>query len=131
MTSTRKPKIDLDEIWEFIAQDNPRAADKVTEDILSALATLVASPHMGHRRPRLTSRPLRFWQVRNYLIAYTPEETPLWVIAVMHVRQPPRHGRDFARNYRFFISRRVIWPATRSPSKLLNGAARSRVNPRC
>lgn len=42
-------EIDLDEIWEFIAQDNPRAADKVTEDILSALSALVSSPHIGHR----------------------------------------------------------------------------------
>ena len=83
-------EIDLDEIWEFIAQDNPRAADKVTEDILSALSALVSSPHIGHRRPRLTSRPVRFWQVRNYLVAYAPEETPLWVIAVIHDRRSPR-----------------------------------------
>ena len=55
-------EIDLDDIWEFISQDTLRAADKVTEDILSALSALVSSPHMGHWRPRLTSRPVRFWR---------------------------------------------------------------------
>jgi hypothetical protein len=45
---------------------------------------------MGHRRPNLTSRPLRFWLVRSYLIAYAPDEKPLWVVAVMHTRRSPR-----------------------------------------
>ena len=29
--------------------------------------------------PNLTSRPLRFKVVRNYLIAYTPDQEPLWI----------------------------------------------------
>lgn len=82
--------LDLDEIWEFIAEDNPAAADKVTEDIVAAIETLVSAPHMGHRRPDLTSRPLRFWTVRNYLIAYAPDEKPLWIIAVIHGSRSPR-----------------------------------------
>jgi hypothetical protein len=28
--------------------------------------------------------------VREYLIAYAPEEKPLWVVAVMHGRRNPR-----------------------------------------
>jgi plasmid stabilization system protein ParE len=44
----------------------------------------VKFPHTGHRRPDLTGRPLRFIVVRDYLIAYAPDEKPLWVIAVMH-----------------------------------------------
>ena len=30
----------------------------------------------GYKRPDLTSRPLRFTLVREYLIAYAPEESP-------------------------------------------------------
>jgi hypothetical protein len=41
-------------------------------------------------RPDLTGRPLRFIAVREYLIAYAPEEKPLWVVAVMHGRRNPR-----------------------------------------
>jgi antitoxin ParD1/3/4/toxin ParE1/3/4 len=42
---------DLDEIWEYIAQDNIDAADRVLADIHTVLRTLAASPHIGHRRP--------------------------------------------------------------------------------
>jgi hypothetical protein len=36
------------------------------------------------------SRPLRFWRVHDYLIAYAPDERPLWVVAVMHGHRSPR-----------------------------------------
>jgi plasmid stabilization system protein ParE len=72
----------------------------VIAEILSAIEALVAFPNQGHRRPDLTSRPLRFTLVRDYLIAYAPEEKPLWVVAVMHGRRSPHlmaailRGRD-------------------------------------
>jgi plasmid stabilization system protein ParE len=81
---------DLDDIWEFIAEDNLDAADQVITDIHDAILTLVPFPHQGHRRPDLTSRPLRFWRVRDYLIVYAPDEHPLLVIAVLHGSRSPR-----------------------------------------
>jgi plasmid stabilization system protein ParE len=81
---------DLDEIWEFIRADSLDAADRVIAEILAAIDQLVPFPHQGHRRPDLTSRPLRFILVREYLIAYAPDENPLWVIAVMQGRRSPR-----------------------------------------
>ena len=59
-------------------------------EILTAIRELVSFPNIGHKRPDLTSRPLRFIVVRNYLIAYAPDEKPLWVVAVMHGRRNPR-----------------------------------------
>jgi plasmid stabilization system protein ParE len=82
--------IDLDDIWEFIARDNLEAADRVVEGILAALDKLVAFPRQGHERPDLTARALRFTLVREYLVAYAPDEKPLWVVAVMHGRRNPR-----------------------------------------
>jgi plasmid stabilization system protein ParE len=82
--------VDLDEIWDFIAEDNLDAADKVIADILASIDALVPFPHQGHNRPDLTSRPLRFTVVHEYLIAYAPEEKTLWVVAVMHGRRSPR-----------------------------------------
>ena len=82
---------DLDEIWEYIAADNIDAADRVLADIHSTLTLLVGSPQIGHRRPDLTTRPLRFHIARDeYLIAYAPDEEPLWVLAVLHGRRSPR-----------------------------------------
>jgi plasmid stabilization system protein ParE len=83
-------RVDLDEIWEFIRADNIDAADRMIAEILSAIRALVAFPHRGHRRPDLTSRPLRFILVREYLIGYAPDEKPLWVVAVIHGRRSPR-----------------------------------------
>jgi len=82
--------VDLDEIWEFIRADNLDAADRAIAEILSAIRQLVPFPNRGHRRPDLTSRPLRFIVVRDYLVAYAPDERPLWVVAVMHGRRNPR-----------------------------------------
>ncbi len=81
---------DITDIWEYIAEDNPLAARGVREEILNTLRGLVPFPHRGHRRPDLTSRPLRFTLVRDYLIAYAPDERPLWVVAVMHGRRNTR-----------------------------------------
>lgn len=81
---------DINDIWEFIAWDNPYAAGRVREEIWSAIRGLVAFPYKGHRRSDLTSRQLRFWRVRDYLIAYAPDKKPLWVVAVLHARRSPR-----------------------------------------
>jgi plasmid stabilization system protein ParE len=81
---------DLDDIRGYIADYNPDAADRVIDEIFDAIRALVPLPNQGHRRPDLTGRPLRFILVRDYLIAYAPEEKPLWVVAVMHGRRSPR-----------------------------------------
>lgn len=53
-------RFDLDGIWEFIRTDNLDAADRMIAEILSAVRALVPFPGVGHKRPDLTSRPLRF-----------------------------------------------------------------------
>lgn len=81
---------DITEVWEFIAESNVSAAARVRQEIEEGIRELVRFPHQGHRRPDLTSRPLRFQTVREYLIAYAPEEKPLLVVAVVHGRRSPR-----------------------------------------
>ncbi|MGA2119216.1 MAG: type II toxin-antitoxin system RelE/ParE family toxin [Bryobacteraceae bacterium] len=81
---------DIRDIWGCIVADNPAAARRVREELLEAIRALVRFPHEGHRRPDLTSRPLRFTRVRDCLIAYAPQEKPLSVVAAMHGRRSPR-----------------------------------------
>jgi plasmid stabilization system protein ParE len=58
--------LDLDEIWEFIREDNLDAADRLIAEILTAIDALVPFPGRGHRRPDLTSRPCAsFWFVNT------------------------------------------------------------------
>jgi plasmid stabilization system protein ParE len=81
---------DLEEIWEFIAANSLDAADRVLVEIFEAIRALVPFPQVGHIRVDLTARPLRFHPVRDFLIAYTPDEKPLVVLAVLHGRRNPR-----------------------------------------
>jgi plasmid stabilization system protein ParE len=67
---------DLDEIWDFIAADNRNAANNLIAEIIEAIDAVVSFPGVGHGRPDLTGRPLRFISVREYLIAYAPHEHP-------------------------------------------------------
>jgi plasmid stabilization system protein ParE len=89
---------DLDDIRGYLAEYDPDAADHVITEIFDAIRTLVTFPNQGHRRPELTSRPLRFILVRDYLIAYAPDEKPLWVVAVIHGRRNPRVIAAILRN---------------------------------
>lgn len=52
---------DVDEIWEFIAEDNLDAADRVRDEIFAACDKLAEMPGMGHLRKDLADEPLRFW----------------------------------------------------------------------
>jgi toxin ParE1/3/4 len=83
-------EIDLDTIWEYIAEDNEDAADQLIDRIEATIEALLPFPYQGHRRPDLTSRPLRFTMTGDYLIAYAFDRSPLWVVAIMHGRRSPR-----------------------------------------
>jgi plasmid stabilization system protein ParE len=80
---------DIIDIWQFI-EENPTAATRFRNAIIDAIRKLVNFPHQGRARPDLTSRPLRFQVILDYLIAYAPDEKPLLVIAVIHGRRNPR-----------------------------------------
>lgn len=81
---------DLDEIWEHIAADDIDAADRVVADIFDVIRSLPAFPDRGHRRSDLSAGPLRFVHAFDYLIAYAPDEDPVWIIAILHGRRNPR-----------------------------------------
>ncbi len=81
----------------------------VTE-IFNGIRPLVAFPGQGYRRPNLTSRPLRFKLVREYVIAYAPEKKPLWISG--RVPRTAKSSRDGGHSQRPRVSPRVF---TKSP----------------
>ena len=83
-------RLDLEEIWVYIGADSLDAAERTVEEILSAVRSAVSFPELGHHRPDLTARPVRFLLVRDYLICYAPRERPLSVLAILHGRRSPR-----------------------------------------
>jgi len=73
---------DLDEIWEYIAQDDVDAADHWIEKLFDACATLARNPGIGHRRTDLTDHPVLFWPVGGYLIVYRVQKEFIEIVAV-------------------------------------------------
>lgn len=76
-------RLDLLEIWEFIARDDIDAADRVEKEIERHVSLLAANPELGHFRSDLTSKPVRFWPVYSYLIVYDSAARPLEVVRVL------------------------------------------------
>jgi plasmid stabilization system protein ParE len=76
---------DLQEIWLYIADDNPAAADELEAEIHQACELLAKNPRLGHKRPDLTDEPVLFWPVRGrYLVIYQHQSKPLKIARILH-----------------------------------------------
>ena len=76
-------RTDLDEIWFYIAQDNPEAADKFIRAIVSRFPKFAAMPELGRQREEL-SPCLRSFPVGRYVIFYRPMEDGIEIARVLH-----------------------------------------------
>lgn len=79
-------EIDLTAIWDYIAADNPRAADALLDRIDATFDMLAETPFAGRDRSELRAE-LRSFPVGNYLIFYVPIPDGVEVVRVMHGRQ--------------------------------------------
>jgi plasmid stabilization system protein ParE len=78
---------DLDDIWNFIAEDSIDAANRVESAVFEACESLARHPLLGSRRSDITPLPVRFWPVTrfpNFIVVYRPESKPLQIVAVLH-----------------------------------------------
>ena len=91
MRVRRRPRVEIDlwEIADYIARDNPDAARDFLHAAESAFQELAQQPGMGSRcrlrSPRL--RGVRRWvlpRFRNYLIYYLPTDEGIEVVRVIH-----------------------------------------------
>ena len=67
---------DLEEIWDYIAADSIKAADRWLAKLEKATQRLAAMPTIGHTRKDLTDKPVLFWPVGRYLIIYRKDRHP-------------------------------------------------------
>lgn len=74
---------DLRKIWEYVAEHNPEAANKLIKEIAAKFAILRDHPHMGREQPRLLVN-LRSFVVKNYFIFYQPFEDGIEILRVLH-----------------------------------------------
>src|SRR6266542_1857362 len=81
---TPRAKRDVNDIWDYIAEDNIEAADRVLDALESAMIKLAKSPDIGHRREELADKRHRFWLVYSYRIVYRHEALPIQIVRVLH-----------------------------------------------
>jgi antitoxin ParD1/3/4 len=74
--------LDLDDIWEYIAQDNLDAADRWIEKLFDAFEAIGQTPGIGHKREDLTGHPVLFFPVGGYLIIYRTTRKPVEIVAI-------------------------------------------------
>lgn len=80
---TAQSKLDYDEIWDYIAQDDPQAAASLLQLLDETLHLIASSPHIGRMRSELDPRLCSF-PVGNYLIFYRPIDGGMELIRVLH-----------------------------------------------
>ena len=70
---TGPAEYDLGQIRRHLVEmAGPTIARRVLREIRNGLVLLGSEPGLGHVREDLTDRPLKFWSVYSYLIAYDP-----------------------------------------------------------
>jgi toxin ParE1/3/4 len=76
-------RLDINEIWERISEENPFAADKWVDEMEEKFQKLAETPMMGRARPELAS-DLRSFPIGNYLICYRPMSNGIEVARVLY-----------------------------------------------
>jgi plasmid stabilization system protein ParE len=77
-------RLDLLEIWNFIANDRIDAANKVSDKLDTAIRSLVEIPGKGHTRADVNNPNYRFWTVYSFVIAYRFDDLTLTIVRVVH-----------------------------------------------
>jgi len=87
---TKSAAKDLLQIADYISDEDPTAAERVVDDIASAIENLVKFPEMGRIREDLADRRHRVWPVGRHLIFYRPGTEPLEIVRIW---APARGGK--------------------------------------
>jgi plasmid stabilization system protein ParE len=73
----------LFEIWQRIAEDSVRLANRIEAEFHELFASLGRMPGQGHTRKDLTTRPVLFFPLYSFLVVYQPDVRPLRIMAVL------------------------------------------------
>jgi toxin ParE1/3/4 len=80
---TDQAEADLDDLWAYIAANNPVAADRLVDAVMEATRTHVRFPNMGQSRNDLQPG-LRSFVVSPYVVFYRPLGDTIEVLRVLH-----------------------------------------------
>ena len=83
ITVTKQAKQDLIEIWVYVADNNPTAADKLLDTLNKKIGMLSDHPLLGPARPDIAP-DLRYLISGNYLILYRVHRDSVEIVRVLH-----------------------------------------------
>lgn len=80
---TESAQADLDQIWLFIARDNPDVANQFLNRLVNRCQSYANQPLLGEQRRELGS-DVRCFSIGHYVVFYLPQAEGIQVIRVIH-----------------------------------------------
>jgi toxin ParE1/3/4 len=80
---TAQAEEDLIEIWLYIAQENPDAADRMLDQFENKFSLLAQQPQLEPARPDIAP-DLRYFPVGSYLVLYRETPGVVEIVRVVH-----------------------------------------------
>src|SRR5688572_20676747 len=77
---------DLDNIWDFIANDNPDKAEEILWLINEKLHLLAGNHNLGRARLEIL-QSIRSFPIKSYIVFYRPIKSGIEVIRILHSSQ--------------------------------------------
>ena len=74
---------DLKNIWTYLAEFNPDAADKFLRELAKKFQLLAENPKLGHAHDEFILK-LRSFPYKKYVIFYFPTETGVEIYRILH-----------------------------------------------
>ena len=81
---TYEAEIWLKDIYDYIALDNPHAAEQVVEGIYVKAQILIKHPEIGHKYETLEKEDVRILLYGHYRITYTLVNDCIDILGVFH-----------------------------------------------
>ncbi|WP_213460381.1 type II toxin-antitoxin system RelE/ParE family toxin [Thiocapsa sp.] len=83
VTISNQAREDLIAIWEYVADNNPSAADRLLDMLDARIDRLADHPFLGPARPDI-ARDFRYLVCDNYLILYRALADAVEIVRVLH-----------------------------------------------
>ncbi len=81
-------EIDINQIADYIAEDNKKAALKTVKEIYKGFRLLCSHPNVGFEREEFTYRKVKFYIIKkHYLVVYTVIKNSIHILRVLTTYQ--------------------------------------------
>ena len=80
-------KADLDDIWDYIAEDSTEAATRFLSSLLEECRLLAESPYIGREREDVGRKGVRSLPFKNYIILYQVGTDTVEILHIFHSKR--------------------------------------------